>query len=94
MTEPRVQELEQGHPCADDSTAWHSKQAQLFQLTPRARAARWWGESSADKLTAKSSRRDSGLSAVLFRPESHQAVRNAARKGHVNLGKKKAFDSL
>ena len=35
MTEPRVQELEQGHPSADDFTAWHSKQAQLFQLTPR-----------------------------------------------------------
>ena len=52
MTEPRVQELEQGHPCADDFTAWHSQQAQLFQLTPRAHAARRWGESSADELTA------------------------------------------
>ena len=40
MTEPRVRELEQGHPWADDFTAWHSKQAQLFQLTPRAHAAR------------------------------------------------------
>jgi len=110
MTEPQVQELERGHPWADDFTAWHSKQAQLFQLTPRAHAARWWGESSADELTAnklvriknlsiswadqreylglpatwprtaKSSRRDSGLSAAQFRPQSLRAVRKRTRK--------------